>query len=292
MIYLLGSILFASLIFLIFKLFSNYGVRNLPAIIVNYFTAGIFGFLLLDFPVHWTELMGKQWLPYAVGIGFGFILIFNLMAITTQKLGASATSITVKMSVIIPITAAFFIYEDEMGFLKIAGILLALFGIYYSIKKGETKATKSTWLFLLPLILFLGSGALDTILKFVEETFIGEQPKHIMLLTPVIFISAGAFGLIFFMSRGLIRKSKFQLSYKEVWFGTILGIVNYGSIFCLVSALNFSNWESSMVFPINNVGIVIVTALSSVFIFKEKLSKINIVGIGISVFAILLIAIS
>lgn len=292
MIYLLGSIFLASVIFLIFKLFGKYGIRNLPAIVVNYFTAGIFGFTLLNFPVQWSELLKNDWFPYAVGIGFGFIFIFNLMAITTQKLGASASSITVKMSVVIPIIAAFFLYGDEISFLKLSGIVLALLGIYFSNKKEKIKEPGNKWLLLLPLILFLGGGALDTLLKYVEETFIGSENKDIMLLTPSIFLSAGSFGLVVLLIKGMTNKNNFRISLKDAGFGFALGIVNYGSIFCLVSALNFSDWESSMIFPINNVGVVLVTVISSVLLFQEKLTKINKIGIGISMLAILMIAVS
>lgn len=292
MIYLLGSIIFATAIFLIFKLFNKYGIRNLPAIVINYFTAGIFGFILLDFPVVWKELFEKEWFPYAIGIGFGFIFIFNLMALTTQKIGASVASITVKMSVIIPIVAAFFLYGDKISFLKITGILLALTGIYFASKKESNKEAGSKLLILLPLILFLGGGTLDSILKFVEDTFIGDNSRDIMLLTPSIFLSAGSFGLIIFLIKGIFNKNKLQISMKDIGFGFILGIINYGSIFCLFFVLNYGDWESSMVFPINNVGIVLATVLSSVLIFQEKLSKINKIGIGLSVLAIIFIAVA
>jgi uncharacterized membrane protein len=48
--------------------------------------------------------------------------------------------------------------------------------------------------------------------------------------------------------------------------------------------------NASTFFPINNMSIVVLGTLISVIAFKEKLSKLNTIGILLSVFAIVLIA--
>ncbi|MCP4553311.1 MAG: hypothetical protein GY834_15005 [Bacteroidetes bacterium] len=49
-------------------------------------------------------------------------------------------------------------------------------------------------------------------------------------------------------------------------------------------------FESNVLFPLQNVGIVMLTAIIGLLVFKEKLSVINWIGIFVSVLAILLIA--
>jgi multidrug transporter EmrE-like cation transporter len=82
------------------------------------------------------------------------------------------------------------------------------------------------------------------------------------------------------------------------WFwGIVLGIVNFGSIYLLVSALNHVNnngirTDSSVIFGLNNIGIVGLSVLVGLLIFSEKLKLINWIGIALSVVSILLFTIA
>jgi len=81
-------------------------------------------------------------------------------------------------------------------------------------------------------------------------------------------------------------------SKKSLLFGLVLGIPNYFSIYILLKALEGSGLESSIVFPINNMGVVLVSTLISLIWFGEKLSIKNYIGVAISILAISLIAFS
>ena len=72
-------------------------------------------------------------------------------------------------------------------------------------------------------------------------------------------------------------------------YGTILGMANFGSLFFLISALNHSGLESSVVFPLNNIGVVILSVSLAIIIFQEKISRMRLAGILISVLAIILL---
>ncbi|MEA3476964.1 MAG: EamA/RhaT family transporter, partial [Bacteroidota bacterium] len=70
--------------------------------------------------------------------------------------------------------------------------------------------------------------------------------------------------------------------------GIILGLINFGSTYYIIKSM--ASFESSVVFPIVNVGIVSLSTLTGFFIFREKLSWINWLGIFLSLTAIMLIA--
>jgi multidrug transporter EmrE-like cation transporter len=55
-------------------------------------------------------------------------------------------------------------------------------------------------------------------------------------------------------------------------------------------ALDRSNMASAAIYPINNVSIVGLSAIAGVFIYKEHLSKINMIGLICAILAIFLIA--
>ena len=72
--------------------------------------------------------------------------------------------------------------------------------------------------------------------------------------------------------------------------GVLIGVPNYFSIWCLVHFLKESPWQTSASIPVNNMGIVLFSAVAAWVLFKELLSKINWTGILLSLLAIYLIA--
>jgi len=86
-----------------------------------------------------------------------------------------------------------------------------------------------------------------------------------------------------------IIKGAFRLEFKNILGGILLGVPNYFSIVYLLKALSTDGMESSTAFTLNNVGIVILSTLFGLFIFKEKLIWKNWLGIVIAIVSILLV---
>lgn len=289
MIYLLLSILCSTLIFIVFRTYSHYKVDNHSAIVVNYLTAGALGFIINGKSISTTEIIEAPWLINGLILGTLFILIFNVMALTTQKLGASVSSIASKMALVIPVIFAVIQYGDALNFLKVGGVVFALVGIYLStVKPKKVKQAKDKSLYLLPLALFLGSGFLDTYIKYTQNYHLRANGADDKIFTSAIFLTAFSVGFIYV----LFKKRSAFLQGKNLIGGFILGVINYGSIYFLIQALSLENWESSVVFPINNMGIVLLTTLSSILLFSEKLSRINKIGVFVSLLAILFISLA
>lgn len=284
MIWLLFSIICSTLIFVIFKYFDKFGVDNLQAIIVNYVVAFSLGMGLHGFETPLLEIPGKNWFWSAFLLGIIFIWLFQLMALASQKIGVSVVSITVKMSLVIPVVFGILYYQESVGLLKIIGIGLALFAVYLTTAKNKSK--KSSELYIkLPLILFFGSGIMDTFINYNQEEVVMASEHG--LFTSSIFGMAAVFGCILLFIQH--RKNKVKLNIKNLWAGIILGIPNYGSIYFLIRSLNHNNMESSIVFPINNVGIVALSVLVGLFLFSEKLNLKNKIGIALALLSIALL---
>ena len=89
----------------------------------------------------------------------------------------------------------------------------------------------------------------------------------------------------------ILKKRMLSLfNLRVLAWGILLGLVNFGSIFFLVKTLNYQHplqgsIDSSVVFGINNIGIVTLSVLLGVLLFKERLSRINIAGILICILA-------
>ena len=285
MFYLLISICISSFLFVIFKLFDVLKVNTFQAIVVNYFVAAVLGFYLSNNSVSFQEIPNQPWFIGAFLLGIMFILVFNVMALTSQKNGLSVASVSSKMSVVIAIVFGVWYYEESLGFVKLFGILLALIAVYLTSVKEKKETTEKQVSLLFPILLFIGSGAIDTSLKFVETTFV--QQGGVPLFSATIFGCAFILGMSILLYQ--MVKGTFRFEFKNILGGILLGVPNYFSIVYLLKALSTDGMESSTAFTLNNVGIVILSTLFGLFIFKEKLIWKNWLGIVIAIVSILLV---
>lgn len=279
MIYLLLSIACSTFIFVIFKWFGTYKVNNLQAIVANYFIAGTLGWLPLSGPVQYPDSF-SEWGIWPYLIGFLFITLFQLMAKITQDHGVNVVSVTVKMSFIIPILFGVWMHNESLAPLHFAGIALALFAVY-SINRPENTSNSFPWRG--PLILFIGSGVLDSTMKIVESNVASEN--HIATFTSSAFAVAGILGVLYLLFRIYVLKQTKWDGKSWLW-GILLGIPNYGSIYFLLKALG-GEFPSAILYPINNVGIVALSAVIARIFFAEHFTKWRIIGLITAAFAIL-----
>ena len=138
----------------------------------------------------------------------------------------------------------------------------------------------------MPFILFVGSGLLDSLINHVQQKYVNEENSNAFLIAG--FLSAAIIGFCILLFQYISKNRIFE--WKDVLAGILIGIPNYFSIWCLIHFLKQSPWESSASIPMNNMGIVLFSTLVAAILFKEKLSMINWVGIGLSAIAIYFIA--
>jgi drug/metabolite transporter (DMT)-like permease len=231
------------------------------------------------------EIPAKPWFIGTLILGLLFIVIFNLMAKTSQTMGVSVASVATKMSLSIPVLLGVFLYAEELSALKVAGVLLALFAVYFSsLKKRGITIDKHLWY--LPILVFLGSGVIDASIQYAEQYLV--PPEEFPLFSSTVFASAAGFGLLFVGMRS--ASNKLQLSARSVLGGIALGVPNFFSIYFLLRALQNEFLNSASVFTINNVAIVMFSTLLGIVLFREVLSPKNWIGILLAVLSILLVA--
>ncbi|MEX0811198.1 MAG: hypothetical protein WD048_03210 [Chitinophagales bacterium] len=277
----------------IFKLLERYNAPIFPVIVFNYGTCLVFGFFLLPAPEKFHLVATENWFPFALFIGMMFILLFNLIGTSAQKNGISVTAVAQKMSLAIPVVAAYFIHhEQSINIYKGIGIVLAIAAVVLSsirkeeIEKQSDNSNKGLIL-LISLIIFLGSGLVDTVIDYTQSNYLDDTSQNTFLTT--LFGTAFLLGFLKLLFDLVFKGLKFRFKRVVLW-GLILGLPNYGSIYFLIKALKYANFESSALFPLNNVGIVMASTLAAMFLFNEKLSKLNILGVLLSIAAIALIS--
>jgi drug/metabolite transporter (DMT)-like permease len=284
MIWLILSIATSSLLYVIFKYFSVFKINTLHAIVVNYLVASITGFIAYQGTVQISEITDASWIWYSVFLGALFIIIFNVMALTSQKNGLSVAAVASKMSLVIPVVFGIWLYNESLSWLKILGIIIALTSVYLVSLRSKDGLPLQKGYFILPLLLFLGSGTIDTALKYAEKIHVpdGEEP----LFSAICFTMAFGIGILVLIYEAVFGR---WLHWRSLVAGVALGVPNYFSIYFIIKALK-TDMESSVLFPINHVGTVLFTALLGFVIFKDRLLPQNYWGILLAVVAIVCIA--
>jgi drug/metabolite transporter (DMT)-like permease len=290
-LFLIGSIVLSSWLTLSFKLVERFGINTFQAIVFNYITCVVTGsFVNGAFPIS-VHSVNESWFGWSLIMGLTFISLFNVIGFTTQKMGVSVASVANKLSLVIPFVFSIYLYKEGPTAFKIIGVIIALASVvltcWPSSSQEEPSGKKALPIyFLLPVILFVGSGLLDTMIKYVENSFLNETNKNAYLITA--FAVAASLGFIAMLLMLITGKMKFDK--RAIAAGIIIGVPNYFSIWCLVHVLKDYAGNSSAIIPINNMGIVLFSTLAAWFLLKEKLSRLNWLGILLSIAAISLIA--
>ncbi len=294
MLYLLLTVVLNAYIIVVFKIFEHYKVDNLQAIVANYWVCVATGSIFVGhFPIG-AGSEGQPWIWWALLMGAAFISIFNLIAFCTKEDGITTTTIANKLSMVIPVAFALWLYGDKMSVSKGFGILIAAPAVYLSSKttKGNAEKKQNLWL---AALLFAASGLLDTLVNYVSHEYFttnnpkaDEQNQSIYLVHA--FASAAAIGTI--IVAYLLLAGRKQFAVRNLIAGLALGVPNFFSIYFLVRLLQTGFLPGSAAIPVNNIGIVLLSSLTAIFFFNENAGRLRIFGLILAVVAILLIMIS
>ncbi len=280
MIYILLSIICSVLVSILLKIARRYEVNINQAIAFNYAIAA-----LLCAYFYRPDLSSVSEAPVSIYLVLGFLLpsIFVVLAGSVKHTGIVRTDIAQRLSLLIPLLAAFIIFKEDISPIKTTAIVLGLIAVVCSIpwQKGGKKSNKS-WLF--PLLVFFGMGIIDVLFKQIAVI------KSIPFTTSLflVFIIALSISMLTLMYFILFRKHK--LSIKNIGFGLILGFFNFGNILFYLKAHQALKDQPSVVFSAMNIGVIALGSLVGLWLFKEKLSKLNYIGIGLAIIAIVIIA--
>lgn len=284
MIFLLFSILCSTSILLIFKFIDHLKINIFPPIIINYIIATSVGSIISLGKISFSSIAASNWLFLSIIVGFMLIIMFIIMGLSTQKAGITVTIVAGRMSMIIPMVFSIIYYLEIVNKQKIAGIFLALIAVALTIYRNDIKKNYRKYLYL-PIILFIGMGCTDTLVKVSQNDFI--PADDFSLFTTVVFSISAIIGIIISIIKKNSLKSFWQP--KTLGFGVLLGLVNYGSLLFFIKALQYSGLDSSVLFGINNLAIVGLSVILAFIIFREKIALINWIGVAISLLAIIVL---
>ena len=143
--------------------------------------------------------------------------------------------------------------------------------------------------FILPVIIFTGSGAIDLVFAWFSGPEFIPSTEYAMAFTSVPFTVAFILGAgIWFFQNGF---SKIPAK-KDILAGLLLGVVNFGSLFFLLGAYGIPGIDKSVIIPMVNIGVVLFSTLSAVAIYKDRPSKVAWSGLAIGCISIIILMIA
>ena len=221
-------------------------------------------------------------LPSACLLGVLFISIFYLSAISTQRIGVAVTAVASKMSLVVTVLFAVIAFSERPSPLGWLGIVLALAAVFISSWSPGVPGRKRAWL--LPVLLFFGTAAVDITLNTVQREQL--SPTTESLFPTIVFGIAGILGS---MIMAVGRTTRQLLLPRVLIGGVVLGLINYASLYFIVGALARSGFAASSVFPLMNIGVILFGTAISILAFGERLRRMQWIGIGCAVVAMALI---
>ncbi len=283
MIYIILSICCSVTVAILLKLAKRYQISIIQAVTVNYLAALTLCFLFFKPEVK----LVTQSAPWPVYIALAVLLpsIFLFLAASVKNLGIVKTDIAQRLSLFIPVLAAYFIFNEDFNNYKITGLIIGFAAIILTfLRKSDKKANNGNLLY--PVMVFVGFGVIDVLFK--QIALYKELPYTTSLFT--VFSLSFAVSLIIVIVMVISGRIKLQLV--NVVCGLILGFFNFGNILFYMKAHKALAANPSTVFAAMNLGVIIVGTLIGVIAFKEKLSKLNYAGIVLAIIAVIFITLS
>lgn len=286
MFYLILSIACSTGNHLLFKSFKQWKVGLLCAIVTNYFVCVLIGFSSARVAGVDGSIWTRDWFGFAIFHGLLLIGAFYLLALTTKHAGVAIASLATRISVVVPIVTAFFLYGDILTVFKTIGILGALTALgLSSLEKDSSPKIKAESGRYLPVALFFVFGFHLSLTKYVQVFYLDALAYHSYVM--VSFASALIFGTGAMAWRVVTQKDRYLK--RDFLAGILLGCVNYGSVYFLIRALNVEGWESSEIFPTISISVVVLSSLGAYIFFKENFHRLKIIALILGLISVVFI---
>ena len=226
------------------------------------------------------------WPPVVFGLLSGalFVALYFLLAAGFEMVGAGIVQCSTRVSIVIPTIVAIVVFDRNIpSVMRAAGIAAALACFPFLTRtRALTNPVRSSWkgpvLFLL-FLLFLLNGVVGVLWKWYGQYV--PRNGSAAILTFV-------FALAFLGTLGVALRSRVAPTFDSMLHGVALGLVNVAS--CSTSVVAIALLKGSVYFPLNAVGVMVVTMITAALLWKERFGRPAIIGLAMALSAIILIA--
>jgi drug/metabolite transporter (DMT)-like permease len=275
---MLLTILCSSSIALILKFNAARKGHPLVMLMGNYFTASLIAsviiFIRKDFSFSIETFL------FGLILGVMFIGSFFIFAKAVESAGTALATVSSRLSVFIPVLLVVLLFGEEPSTQNYFGFALTVLTIilfYLSLNRNnQVDRHKYKYFFLVGVLLFIGIN--DFAMKYFQMLRSSNEES---LFVYMIFTTAFITGLFVIIFR------KIKIYRKDILTGFMLGIPNVFSTIFLLAVL--SALPAMIVYPVMNIGVILITTISAFLIWKESLNGYGIAAVILGTAAILLL---
>ena len=276
MFYLILAILSSSMISIMMRLSTDKISANLSMLATNYLVCSLLGAVYGGFRLVVPQEPGFSvtlWLGLLSGVLYLAGLV--MFQTNTRKNGIVLSAVFMKLGLLVPFVASVLFFHESPTGVQIAGFCIAVFAIVLiNMKKEDTGAHFGFGL----IVMLLLSGGADVMAK-VFDVFGPASLSPLYLL--YTFFTA------FVLCVVLVVRKKERPGFREVLYGTLIGIPNFFSAKFLLAAL--TKLPAVVVYPSFSVGTMLIVTMTGVIAFRERLSKVQWVALAVIIAALILL---
>ena len=281
MTHVLLAALCSVLVSVLLKLARRRGIDVGQAIAWNYVATLALTLLVLRPPLAPLQAAGPTIWVTLGALGLLLPTVFLALAASVRHAGIVRSDAAQRLSLLIPLLAAFTLFGQPARDVQLLGCALGLLALAAMVWRGDRTASDGTattgwgW----PLAVFAGFGLIDVLFKRVAATGL-----------PLGSALAAVFALALSVAFALQFTQRSRPTLRSTLGGLLLGACNFANILFYLRAHRALPDDPALVFASMNLGVVVLGALVGVAVFKERLGRINALGLLLALVAIALLA--
>ncbi|MEQ1369299.1 DMT family transporter [Acinetobacter schindleri] len=257
----------------------NRGLNPIHLIAWNYATASILCYFWFKPDLAHVSVTHTPWL-LIFALGILLPSVFLLLARALQTAGILKTEVAQRLSVVLSLAAAYFIFQEQFGQLKIIGIGLGITAVICILLSNRNDTGTGTRGMLYLGLVWVGYALIDVLLKYT--TSLGLQ---FAVTLNLMFICA----FIFSMAYLVIKYHHFG-DLKHIGAGLVLGGLNFANIAFYVKAHMLLKDTPAIVFAGMNILVVVFGVLAGLVFFKERLKPASSLGLVLGLASVICLA--
>ena len=276
MIFVIAAALSITCLSLIMR-YSTTKTKTLWGVILgNYLTAaGIMAFLVIsggkvEVSAFTLGLGAVTGLTYSAGMYLNLTLM--------GKRGAAITSSMIQLAVLIPIGVSVFLFGETIAPTQLLGIILAVASLPLLAAKPMENLELDREIIPMIILTIIVVGFSQLSSKILVQSGLEAQNNYFFL---AIFSSAAL------LVSPLAWKNRGEINNRDGLFGMGVGVFNVAANRFLLIAL--TTLPGAIVFPVSSAGSLLMVTISAIILFKEKVSRVNLTGILLTLVAVVLI---
>lgn len=253
------------------------------AIALNYVMAGSLCWMLLGSTPAVLLNDTSAW-PLLIALGLLLPSVFLIMAKAVQQAGIVLSDVAQRLSLLLPLIAAFTLFGESASRGKVLGIGVALLALAALLwrpdrsKKQPASGRGNVLAMLLLLGVWLGYGVIDILFKQMAKS--GSAFPNTLL---------GAFILAGLVSFAWLIVRRTAWNVRSILAGLLLGLLNFGNIYFYVRAHQVYSSNPTLVFSAMNIGVISLGTLVGAGVFRERIHWVNAAGVALAIAAIFIL---